>query len=128
MSDELTIEECDFAIEIKQYSIDYNEYMVRLLNNRVDDLNNKNKMHEIDIKVLKFSQKNGFKLDTNFNSYEKTIKINIDNNDKIIAESILEKTPFQTNIELIKNEVATLNQIKGFLIGVASKPIIEKDL
>lgn len=117
MSDELTIEECDFAIEIKQEVIDYNEYMIGILNSRIDDLNNRNKMYEIDVKILKFSQKNGFKLDIDFNSYEKTIKIDIDSNDKIIAKSTLEKTLFQTNIKAIKDEISMLNQIKGFLMG-----------
>ena len=126
MNDELTIEECDFAIKVKQEIIDYNKYRIRILNRRVDDLNNRNKMYEIDIKVLKFLQKNGFKLDVDFNSYEKTIKIDIDSNDKIIAASILEKTLFHTNTELVKDEMATLNQIKGFLMAIVSKPIIDE--
>ena len=123
MNDELTIEECNFAIEIKQYDVDYNEHMVRILNQRVDNLNNKNKMYKIDIKILKFLQKNGFKLDVDFNDYEETINDAINDNNKIIAGSILEKTLFQTNTDLIKDEISALNQIYGFLIGIVNKPI-----
>ena len=125
-NNELTIEDCDFNIELKQYMLDYNEYMVKILNQRVDTLNNENKMKIIDVKVLIFAQKNNFKMDIDLNNYKETINHIIDANDKIIADNILEKTLFQKDIDIIKTEIRFLNQMKGFLISTTNKTIKNK--
>lgn len=127
MSDELTIEECDKSIELYVNKLEFIEYLLKTSKHNKKDLENNNYIYEIDIKSLKFMQKQGFNLDTDFDKYNNEIQEFIIKNKNIIETEInidIEKR--NIDIENIKIKIMEFSQVGGFLIGAVSKPIIDK--
>ena len=129
MSDKLTIEECDETIKIYEDNLEYSEYLLKAVKHNKEKLENSNFLLETSTKLLKFMQKQGFKLDIDFDKYNNEIQELIIKNKNIIETEInidIEKR--NTDIENIKTKIMEFSQVGGFLMGVVSKPIIEKDL
>ena len=124
MSDELTIEECDKSIELYVNKLEFIEYLLKSSKHNKKDLENNNYIYEIDIKLLKFMQKQGFKLDIDFDEYNNEVQKHISKNKNVIKTEInigIEKRNIE--IENIKKKIMELSQVSGFLIGAVSKPI-----
>lgn len=129
MSDELTIEECDEVIKIYEDNLEYSEYLLKAVKHNKEKLENSNFLLGTSIKLLKFMQKQGFKLDIDFDEYNNEIQEVIVKNKNIIDTEInidIEKR--NIDIENIKIKIMEFSQVGGFLMGIVSKPIIDKNL
>ena len=127
MSDELTIEECDEAIKIYENNLEYREFLLKSAKQNKKTLEKANYIFEIDVKMLKFMQKQGFKLGIDFDKYNNEIQECIKRNNHAIETEInidIEKRI--SEIEVSKIKIMELSQVSGFLMGIVSKPIIDK--
>lgn len=118
MNNELTIEECDKSIELYENKLEYREYFLKTVKHNKKELENANYIFETDIKLLKFMQKRGFKLDIDFDKYNNEVQELISKNKNIIDIEInidIEKRI--SEIKDIKTKIMELSQVSGFLMG-----------
>jgi len=124
MDKELTIEECDETIKIYENNLENNEYLLKVVKHNKEKLENSNFILEISIKLLKFMQKQGFKLDVDFDKYNNEMQKVITKNKNIIETEInidIEKR--NVEIKNIKTKIMEFSQVSGFLMGIVSKPV-----
>ena len=118
MSDELTVEECEFAIMIKKHEIDYYEYITKICEDKIENWNNEIKVANTDMKVMKFRQKQGFHLDVNIDEYSKKLQKHIKHNRVCIDSEVANKvTISKQNILDLNQHILVLNQIVGSLLA-----------
>lgn len=118
MDNELTIEECGKSIELYENKLEYRKYFIKVVKHNKKELENANYIFETDIKLLKFMQKRGFKLDIDFDKYNNEVQELISKNKNIIDTEInidIEKRI--SEIKDIKTKIMELSQISGFLMG-----------
>ena len=118
MDNELTIEECGKSIELYENQLEYRKYFIKVVKHNKKELENANYIFETDIKLLKFMQKRGFKLDIDFDKYNNEVQELISKNKNIIDTEInidIEKRI--SEIKDIKTKIMELSQVSGFLMG-----------
>ena len=129
MNDKLTIEECEKSIDIYENNLEYSEYLLKVVKHNKEELENSNFILETSVKLLKFMQKQGFKLDVDFDKYNNEVQKCIKRNNHAFETEIninIEKRI--SEIEVTKIKIMELSQVSGFLRGIVSRPIRNKDL